>query len=53
MRMDRSQGGRRPTCCHDVDEQALADVIFQYGEERFSRRIARGDRAARRERAGR
>ena len=41
MRMDRSQG---PTACDlllDVPEQRLADIIFQYGEERYSRRIAR------------
>ena len=30
-----------PTCSRDVGEEDLANVIFQYGEERFSRRIAR------------
>ena len=33
-----------PTCCADVDEEELADVIFQFGEERHSRRIARAHR---------
>ena len=42
MRMDQTQG---PTAAHllaDVREEDLANVIYQYGEERFSRRIARG-----------
>jgi 16S rRNA (cytosine1402-N4)-methyltransferase len=39
--MDRSQGPTAAQLLSDVDERALADVIFQYGEERFSRRIAR------------
>ena len=42
MRMDRSQGPTAAELLLDVDETSLADVIFQYGEERFSRRIARG-----------
>jgi 16S rRNA (cytosine1402-N4)-methyltransferase len=42
MRMDRSRGRTAAELVQDVDEGALADVIFQYGEERFSRRIARG-----------
>jgi 16S rRNA (cytosine1402-N4)-methyltransferase len=41
MRMDRSQGPTVADLLRDVDEQDLADVIFQHGEERFSRRIAR------------
>ena len=43
----------RPICSRDVDEHELADVIFQFGEERFSRRIARAivDGAARRRRS--
>ena len=41
MRMDRSQGPTAAELLLDVEETALADVIFQYGEERFSRRIAR------------
>jgi 16S rRNA (cytosine1402-N4)-methyltransferase len=49
MRMDRSQGRTAAELLSDVDEQALADVIFQFGEERFSRRIARAIVHARRE----
>jgi 16S rRNA (cytosine1402-N4)-methyltransferase len=41
MRMDRSQGATAAHLLASVDEKELADVIFQYGEERFSRRIAR------------
>ena len=41
MRMDRSQGATAAHLLATVDEKELADVIFQYGEERFSRRIAR------------
>jgi 16S rRNA (cytosine1402-N4)-methyltransferase len=51
MRMDRSQGPTAAQLLRDVDEHALADVIFQYGEERFSRRIARAIVAARAEAA--
>ncbi len=42
MRMDRSAG--IPTAAEllrDTDEKALADIIYQYGEERRSRIIAR------------
>ncbi|HEX2443972.1 MAG TPA: 16S rRNA (cytosine(1402)-N(4))-methyltransferase RsmH [Vicinamibacterales bacterium] len=48
MRMDRSQGPTAADILRDVDEGELADVIFQFGEERFSRRIARAIVAARR-----
>ena len=41
MRMDRSQGPTVADFLRDVPEGALADLIFQYGEERYSRRIAR------------
>jgi 16S rRNA (cytosine1402-N4)-methyltransferase len=41
MRMDRSQGPTVAEMLEDVAEQELATVIFQHGEERFSRRIAR------------
>ena len=41
MRMDRTQGPTVADLIAGADEQELADVIFQYGEERFSRRIAR------------
>jgi 16S rRNA (cytosine1402-N4)-methyltransferase len=48
MRMDRSQGPTAADILRDVDEGELADVIFQFGEERFSRRVARAIVAARR-----
>jgi len=41
MRMDRSQGPTAADLLREVSEGDLADVIFQYGEERHSRRIAR------------
>jgi 16S rRNA (cytosine1402-N4)-methyltransferase len=41
MRMDRSQGPTAAERLRDVSEGELADVIYQYGEERHSRRIAR------------
>ena len=42
MRMDRDAGLTAAAMLQTVEESALADVIYQYGEERFSRRIARG-----------
>jgi len=41
MRMDRSSGETAADLVGRSSERELADVIFQYGEERFSRRIAR------------
>ena len=41
MRMDRSTGPTAAELLADVEEADLADVIYRYGEERFSRRIAR------------
>lgn len=41
MRMDRSGGETAADLVAQSSEQELADAIFQYGEERFSRRIAR------------
>lgn len=41
MRMDQSQGLSAAAWLMQVDEQELADIIFEYGEERFSRRVAR------------
>jgi 16S rRNA (cytosine1402-N4)-methyltransferase len=41
MRMDTSRGPTAADLLRDVDEATLADVIFNFGEERFSRRIAR------------
>jgi 16S rRNA (cytosine1402-N4)-methyltransferase len=49
MRMDQSRGPTAADLLRDVDEPALADVIFQFGEERHSRRVARAIVAARRE----
>ena len=41
MRMDNSQGQTAAEWLVDVEEEHLANVIFQYGEERYSRRIAK------------
>jgi 16S rRNA (cytosine1402-N4)-methyltransferase len=41
MRMDRSAGPTAANLLATVEEQELANVIFEYGEERYSRRIAR------------
>jgi len=49
MRMDQSQGPGAAELLRTVDESELADVIFQFGEERHSRRVARAIVAARRE----
>ena len=46
MRMDNSQGQTAAEWLVDVDEEHLANVIFQYGEERYSRRIAKAIKAA-------
>jgi 16S rRNA (cytosine1402-N4)-methyltransferase len=48
MRMDQSQGATVADLIAGAEEEDLANVIFQYGEERFSRRIARGIVEARR-----
>jgi len=41
MRMDRTQGPSAADLLRDVAEGELADVIYQFGEERHSRRVAR------------
>ena len=41
MRMDNSAGISAAEWLAKVDEQALVNVLFEYGEERFSRRIAK------------
>lgn len=41
MRMDRSQPGTAADLVNGLPEGKLADLIWRYGEERFSRRIAR------------
>jgi 16S rRNA (cytosine1402-N4)-methyltransferase len=48
MRMDTSQGATVADLLRDVREEELADLIYGYGEERFSRRIARAIVEARR-----
>ena len=48
MRMDQSQGPTLAELLRDVEEEELANLIFQHGEERFSRRIARAIVQARR-----
>ena len=50
MRMDRTQRPTAADLLRDVDEEELADVIFQFGEERYSRRVARAIVTARRAR---
>ena len=46
MRMDNSQGPTAAEWLVDIEEEALANVIFQYGEERYSRRIAKAIKQA-------
>lgn len=41
MRMDRTSGPTAAELVNEAEEKELADVIFRFGEERFSRRIAR------------
>jgi 16S rRNA (cytosine1402-N4)-methyltransferase len=41
MRMDRSTGETAADFVARAGEEELADVIYEFGEERFSRRIAR------------
>jgi 16S rRNA (cytosine1402-N4)-methyltransferase len=41
MRMDQTSGTTAAEWLRTVDEAELANVIFEYGEERYSRRIAR------------
>lgn len=47
MRMDRSTGPTAADLVRDASESALADIIHQYGEDRYARRIARRLVAAR------
>jgi 16S rRNA (cytosine1402-N4)-methyltransferase len=49
MRMDTTRGETAADLLAHVEETALADVIFRFGEERHSRRIARAIVAARSE----
>lgn len=41
MRLDPTQGPTAADLLADLDERELADIIYRYGEERGSRRIAR------------
>lgn len=41
MRMDNSQGETAAEWLLQIEEEALANIIFKYGEERYSRRIAK------------
>jgi 16S rRNA (cytosine1402-N4)-methyltransferase len=41
MRMDRSQGRTAAELVNHCDEAELASILYTYGEERLSRRIAR------------
>ena len=41
MRMDRTRGPTAADAIRDADERTLADVIHEFGEERYARRVAR------------
>jgi 16S rRNA (cytosine1402-N4)-methyltransferase len=41
MRMDRSSGATAADMVAAADERTLADVIYEFGEERHARRVAR------------
>ena len=47
MRMDTTAGPTAAEALRDVDEQTLANLIYEFGEERHSRSIARAIVAAR------
>ncbi|MEM8944685.1 MAG: 16S rRNA (cytosine(1402)-N(4))-methyltransferase RsmH [Planctomycetota bacterium] len=49
LRFDRSRGEPAWQMIDRLDEKSLADIIYRYGEERFSRRIARRIVGTRRE----
>lgn len=46
MRMDQSRGETAAELLQSLDEKELADILYHYGEERQSRRIARAIKAA-------
>ena len=46
MRMDNSKGPTAADWLVEIEEEKLANIIFQYGEERYSRRIAKAIKAA-------
>jgi 16S rRNA (cytosine1402-N4)-methyltransferase len=41
MRLDQSQGRTAAAIINSASERELSDILWKYGEERFSRRIAR------------
>jgi 16S rRNA (cytosine1402-N4)-methyltransferase len=47
MRLDRTSGPTAAEAIRDADERTLADVIYEFGEERDARRIARAITEAR------
>jgi 16S rRNA (cytosine1402-N4)-methyltransferase len=49
--MDQGGGPTAADIVNGLDESSLADMIYRFGEERFSRRIARAIVGARRHRA--
>ena len=46
MRMDNSQGLTAAEWLLEIEEEKLANIIYQYGEERYSRRIAKAIKQA-------
>ncbi|MCH7295102.1 16S rRNA (cytosine(1402)-N(4))-methyltransferase RsmH [Acinetobacter higginsii] len=46
MRMDNSQGLTAAEWLLEIEEEKLANIIYQYGEERYSRRIAKAIKLA-------
>ena len=46
MRMDNSKGPTAAEWLLNIAEEDLANIIFKYGEERYSRRIAKAIKAA-------
>ncbi|GAB3050109.1 16S rRNA (cytosine(1402)-N(4))-methyltransferase RsmH [Acinetobacter apis] len=46
MRMDNSSGPTAREWLLSIEEEALANIIFKYGEERYSRRIAKAIKMA-------
>jgi 16S rRNA (cytosine1402-N4)-methyltransferase len=51
MRMDTTAGPTAAEALRTIDEKALADLIYEFGEERHSRRVARAIVGARGQRA--
>ena len=46
MRMDNSKGLTAAEWLLEIEEEKLANIIYQYGEERYSRRIAKAIKLA-------